>query len=112
MDKMALVKYAERPAGSTEVDVVVLDGLDRAMVGVTVAADGDEPRAVYDMDIAISCLAGELGIDAEEAIGMLESNFVSVSGMRGQPVFLSVCGRRSSEGDNIPVPPDNLGFSH
>lgn len=95
-----------------EVDVVVLDGLDRAMIGVTVAADGDEPRAVYDIDIAISCLAEELGIEAEEAIGVLHDNFVAISGLKGQPVFLSACGRLSSEGDNLATMPPNLGFSH
>ena len=103
-------KYGDREL--IDVDVVVLDGLERAMIGVTMVGDGDEPRAIYDIDVAIGCLCEVMGIGENEAYLLIEESFIQTSVVRGNPLFIFSSARMPSEGDNLPRLPRNLGFSH
>ena len=95
-----------------EADVVVLDGLDRAMVGVTFGGLTDQPRAVYDFDVAVACIAEQHELEMDEAAALIEADVMQMSYVEGGPIFIYPCGRMASDLDNLPSLPENLGYTH
>jgi len=61
LDEMEISKIRGEIA-SRNPDAVLLNGLDAAIIGVTV---GDSPRAVYGMETMLSVLSSEIAIDGD-----------------------------------------------
>ena len=95
-----------------DVEVVVFDGLESAMIGVTVGSDLETPRAVYDIDRAVEEIADRMGVGREEASALLFDNCVfSVEG-EGNPLFVSKKRDDTGWAYNLLVGAQNFGFSH
>lgn len=94
-------------------EVVVLDGFDDAMIGVSAEFGTSPARAIYDVNAFIDILADEKGMSPEEARWSMHAYVQVESDRESGPLFVFLNGEKGTVlGDNLPLLNREFGFSH
>tara|TARA_R110000824_G_scaffold48485_1_gene136935 strand:- start:177 stop:506 length:330 start_codon:yes stop_codon:yes gene_type:complete len=109
---MGILESNDVDRETVEVEVVVFEGLESAMLGVTVVDPRGLPRAVYDLEKAIDVVALEMGIVREEAALLVYDNCVRIADNGGHPLFISRSKKTGAMARSLTPSGGGFGFSH